>query len=225
MQTEVRYRTSTIGGQGPAGNTTSYIIVLGGVIIVLFLVVAGLCLYNRYSLARRAVLKEAIHAQHPGEMSITGPRGFALEGQYEPKDVERSVEFIADSYKRAAGSNSRSRSRNDRNDTVSKMLATADALDYHGDEDESGLPGFDLPNDKQKDADETVEAIYRTSAAMLTKKDPASPGSPEEYDHKLSKELARKQPQREKKPSVIPEIRDDGKTPDLPSQPSKTPDR
>ena len=76
--------------------------------------VVGLCLYNRYSLARRALIKEAIHDHAPGEM-VSGPDGHALEGQYMPKDLEKSAEFIADSYKRPTGAMSR-------NDTVSKLM-------------------------------------------------------------------------------------------------------
>lgn len=76
--------------------------------------VAGLCLYNRYSLNKRALIKEAIHEHAPGEM-ISGPDGHALEGQYMPKDLEKSAEFIDDSKKRPAGAMSR-------NDTVSKLF-------------------------------------------------------------------------------------------------------
>ena len=123
VQTEVRYkRTSIGGGSGASGSTTSYIIVLSGVIVLLSLVVAGLCIYNKYSLARRAHIKEAIHSQHPEDIP-SGPDGFALEGQYNPADPGKSVEFVADSCKRPAPS---------RNDTVSKLfqsLAEAD-VDY-----------------------------------------------------------------------------------------------
>ena len=122
VRTEVRYRTSTVSDRQPqsGGSTTSYIIILSCVILLLFLVVAGLCLYNRYTLAKRSIIKEAIHTQHPGEVGDPGLRGFALEGQYNPKDIERSCEFIADSCKRPAPS---------RNDTVAKMMTTLDAGD------------------------------------------------------------------------------------------------
>jgi len=77
-------------------------------------VVFGLCLYNRYSLNKRALIQGAIHDAAPGEM-ISGPDGHAFEGQYQPKDLEKSAEFIDDSKKRPAGAMSR-------NDTVSKLF-------------------------------------------------------------------------------------------------------
>ena len=123
VKTEVRYkRTSIGGGSAASGSTISYIIILSGVIVLLSLVVAGLCIYNKHSLAKRAHIKEAIHSQHPDDIP-SGPDGFALEGQYNPKDLGKSAEFIADSCKRPAPS---------RNDTVSKLfqsMAEAD-LDY-----------------------------------------------------------------------------------------------
>jgi len=121
VKTEVRYKRTSIGAAKEfTGSTTSYIIVLSGVIVLLVLVVAGLCLYNRLSLAKRSLIKEAIHQHAPGEM-VSGPDGHALEGQYVPKDPEKSAEFIADSCKRAAPS---------RNDTVSKLFTYTMDVDY-----------------------------------------------------------------------------------------------
>ena len=222
VKTEVRYRTSLTGAvpqRQPQGGATSYIILLSGVILGLLLVVAALCLYNRYSLTRRALIKEAIHTQHPGEIGA-GPRGFALEEQYNPRDVERSVEFIADCSKRAAPS---------RNDTVSKMMATVDAVDgeQYLAEDES-LPGFGLIGDKVRDADATGYGVYDTGASMLdnstspaTAASPASPGEAAS-DQGLFKELTTKKrkAQKAKKPSVVPEVAEDsqdgGSLPSLP---------
>lgn len=78
VRTEVRYSTNTIGGEQPAGSAAGYVFVLTAVIVVLFLVVVGLCCYNKHAIAKRELIADAIHIEHPGEM-VGGKRGFNLE--------------------------------------------------------------------------------------------------------------------------------------------------
>ena len=92
---------------------------------------------------------------------ISGPDGHAFEGQYQPKDLEKSAEFIDDSKKRPAGAMSR-------NDTVSKLFYSMGEgdVDYQG-EDES-LPGFGVSRNKQRDAEDTNDAVYHTGSAIIS---------------------------------------------------------
>lgn len=114
--------------------------------------------------------------------------------------MERSSEFIADGSKRHAPS---------RNDTVSKLMATVDALD--GADEDLGLPGFTNTGTKSRDAD----VVYNTGDPMFDAG--TKPSSPEDdADRRLFKDLAKKKRSNEKKPSVVPEVPEDSQ--DLPSQ-------
>merc|ERR1712232_31222 len=106
-------------------------------------------------------------------------------GQYNPKDVEKSAEFIADGSKRRAPS---------RNDTVSKLMATVDALDGEYQAEDEGLPGFTRNSDKVRDADVTDDAVYNTGTGMLDTS--SKPSSPEDDgDRRLFKDLTKKKGQ------------------------------
>ena len=69
----------------------------------------------------------------------------------------------------------------------------------------------------------TDDAYFYNTGTNMIGKEATTPGSPEEENRTLFKELTAKQkPKKERTPSVVPEVPEDVESRDLPSLPSVT---